>query len=218
MKLKFFLVTFFLLLSNTTSSNIVSKEIEGAKTTIIDTFLATKYILSNPKTVKNKIDEALTNIENECCEENFEYKNDINEIKNNLQNCLQEKCQNFILPVYNKDKPPLKVVVLTQINLLDDLFIENEKQKYENLTLKIEQNKNQEIIQKEKNIEKVKQQLAKVENENKKLKITVDKMLLNYQKKINTLKDQNEKLTENFNIVYEAHSKLKQKKLDKQLK
>ena len=47
-----------------------------------------------------------------------------------------------MLPLYKKDKPPLKVVVLKQIVLLDDLIIENEKQKYENLLNQLEQDKN----------------------------------------------------------------------------
>lgn len=43
-------------------------------------------------------------------------------------------------------------------------------------------------------------------------------MLLNYEKKISKLEEENKNLTENFNIVFEAHSKNKQKKLEKELK
>ena len=43
-------------------------------------------------------------------------------------------------------------------------------------------------------------------------------MLVNYQKKINNLEKENKRLSQNFNIVFEAHSKNKQKKLEKELK
>ena len=43
-------------------------------------------------------------------------------------------------------------------------------------------------------------------------------MLVNYQDKIKKLKKENERIKENFNYVFEAHSKNKQKKLEKDLK
>ena len=57
-----------------------------------------------------------------------------------------------------------------------------------------------------------------MEEKNIKLKQTVDKMLSKYQKKISKLEEENKKLSENFNIVFQAHSKNKQKKLEKELK
>ena len=65
----------------------------------------------------------------------------------------------------------------------------------------------------EKNIQIVKDQLLQKEKENVKLKKTVNKMLKNYQKKISALKKEKLALEENFNLVFEAHSKAKQKKL-----
>jgi hypothetical protein len=212
-----FFLSFFLLITNA-FSNILNKEIEGAKTTVKDTALVTKYIFTNPITVKKRINVALARIENECCEENFQYLNDIKDIQENLQNCLNKKCQNFMLPLYKKDKPPLKVVVLKQIVLLDDLIIENEKQKYENLLNQLEQDKNKLKIENENDINLVKKQFEELKKENIKLKQTVDKMLVNYQDKIKKLKKENERIKENFNYVFEAHSKNKQKKLEKDLK
>ena len=43
-------------------------------------------------------------------------------------------------------------------------------------------------------------------------------MHINYQKKIAELKKENENLQNNFDIVFEAHSKNNQKKLSEQLK
>ena len=43
-------------------------------------------------------------------------------------------------------------------------------------------------------------------------------MLSNYQKKISKLKKENETLSENFNLVFNEHSKNKQKKLQEKLK
>ena len=109
--------SYFFILTTSVFSNILNKEIEEAKSTVKDTALVTKYIFTNPITVKKRINVALARIENECCEENFQYLNDIKDIQENLQNCLNKKCQNFMLPLYKKDKPPLKVVVLKQIVL-----------------------------------------------------------------------------------------------------
>ena len=64
----------------------------------------------------------------------FQYfSQDIDQIKNTLESCLNKKCQNFMLPLYNKKKPPAKLIALRQVRLIDDLLIENEKQKYQNM-------------------------------------------------------------------------------------
>lgn len=207
----------FLLIKNSFAS-VINQEVEAAKSTIKDTALATKYIFTNPITAKKRIDDALARIESECCEDNFEYISEIKEIKESLLNCLEKKCQNFILPIYKKEKPPLKVVVLKQIVVLDDLFIENDKQKYENLVQQLEKDKNKQKIKNENDIKIVKEQVKNLEKENIKLKSTVDKMLSSYQKKIKDLKTENKRLTDNFNTVFEAHSKNKQKKLKETLK
>jgi len=215
----------FLLCVNVQSQDIITKEIDKAKASIVDTALATKYIFTPPKKTKNLIVNAISKLESECCEENFKFKKDVSEIKKNLKDCLDKKCQNFMLPLYSKKKPPAKLVVIRQVKLIDDLLIENEKQKYENLVAAMELDLNnkekkqkESELQNEKNIQTVKNQLLQKEKENEKLKITVNKMLANYQKKITTLKKEKQVLTDNFNLVYEAHSKAKQKKLSEKLK
>ena len=219
------IITLFLFNINAFSEDIITKEINKAKDTIVDTALATKYIFTQPKKAKNLIINAISQLETECCEENFKFKKDVSEIKKNLKTCLDKKCQNFMLPIYSKKKPPAKLVALRQVKLIDDLLIENEKQKYENLVTKMEldlsykeKEQKESELQNEKNIQTVKNQLLQKEKENEKLKITVNKMLSNYQKKISTLKQEKQILTDNFNLVYEAHSKIKQKKLSEKLK
>ena len=64
----------------------------------------------------------------------------------------------------------------------------------------------------------LKNQLLKKQKENEKLKNTVNKMLINYQKKISNLKKEKQILEDNFTLVYEAHSKSTKKKLSEKLK
>lgn len=178
---------------------------------------STKMILTPPSIAKKKIIKAIEEIEQSCCEDSFLEKEKIFKIRNNLQTCMDKKCYNFMLPLYVEKKPPAKLVALRNLNILEDLLISHDKHKYDNLINKLD-SKKKENIDNEKNINVVKEKLATLEKENKKLKKTVDKMLLNYEKKISKLEEENKNLTENFNIVFEAHSKNKQKKLEKELK
>ena len=222
-----FLTTFMLFLFNINafSQDIITKSILGAKDTLVDTAIITKYIFTPPKKAKKLITSAIKKLNSECCEENFQYKKDVAEIKNNLKACLDKKCQNFMLPLYSKKKPPAKAIALKQVKLIDDLLIENEKQKYQNLVTKMEldltekeKNQKKAKIENEKDIQSVKNQLLNKEKENEKLKKTVNKMLANYQKKFLDLKKENQILEDNLNLVFEAHSKSKQKKLSEQFK
>jgi len=178
---------------------------------------STKMILTPPSIAKKIIIEALEEIERSCCEDSFLEKEKIFKIRNNLQTCMDKKCYNFVLPLYVEKKPPAKLVALRNLNVLEDLLISHDKHKYDNLINKLD-SKKKENIGNEKNINIIKEKLATLDKENINLKKTVDKMLLNYEKKISKLEEENKNLTENFNIVFEAHSKNKQKKLEKELK
>lgn len=178
---------------------------------------STKLILTPPSIAKNKILDAIEEIERSCCESGFSEQDKIIEIKKILQNCIDKKCYSFLLPLYIEKKPPAKLVSLRQLDSLDDLLISHDKYKYDNLVNKLNSKEN-EKIENEKNIDVVKNKLAALEKENANLKKTVDKMLLNYEKKILKLEEENKNISENFNIVFEAHSKNKQKKLEKELK
>ncbi|MDA9853529.1 hypothetical protein N9C36_05185 [Candidatus Pelagibacter sp.] len=222
-----FLTTLALLFFNISafSEDIVTKEINKTKKSLINTATTTKYILTPPKSAKKIIEDSIAKIQAECCEENFKYQKDLNEIKSNLEDCINKKCQNYMIPLFNVKKPPAKVLVLRQVELIDDLLMENEKQKYENLVSQMEldlgqkeKDQKKSMLKKEKNIESVKNQLLQIENENEKLKKTVNRMLTNYQKKISDLKKEKQILEDNFALVYEAHSKSKKKKLSEKLK
>ena len=178
---------------------------------------STKMILTPPSIAKKIIIEALEEIERSCCEDSFLEKEKIFKIRNNLQTCMDKKCYNFVLPLYVEKKPPAKLVALRNLNVLEDLLISHDKHKYDNLINKLD-SKKKENIGNEKNINIIKEKLATLDKENINLKKTVDKMLLNYEKKISKLEEENKNLTEQFNIVFEAHSKNKQKKLEKELK
>tara|TARA_B100001057_G_scaffold499520_1_gene610520 strand:+ start:378 stop:1019 length:642 start_codon:yes stop_codon:yes gene_type:complete len=178
---------------------------------------STKMILTPPSIAKKKIISAIEEIDRSCCDDSFLEKDRIIEIKKNLQNCVDKKCYSFLLPLYIEKKPPAKLVALRQLNTLDDLLIAHDKHKYNNLINKLD-SKKKENIDNEKNINVVKEKLTALEKENINLKKTVDKMLLNYEKKISKLEEENKNISENFNIVFEAHSKNKQKKLEKELK
>lgn len=214
-----FLTTFtlFLFSINAFSQDIITKEINKVKDSLADTANASKHILTPPKTAKIKIEKSLSKINSECCAENFKYKKDLFKIKDTFENCLNKKCQNYMIPLFSIKKPPLKIIALRQIDLVDTLLLENEKQKYENLVLQIDLDSKNNEMKNEKNIQIVKDQLLQKEKENVKLKKTVNKMLKNYQKKISALKKEKLALEENFNLVFEAHSKAKQKKLSKKL-
>ena len=209
--------TLFLFSINAFSEDIITKEINKVKDSLAKTTNASKYILTPPKTAKNKIEKSLSKINSECCAENFKYKKDLFKIKDTFENCLNKKCQNYMIPIFNKKKNLIKFNALIQIDLVDILLLENEKQKYENLVLQIDLDSKNNEMKNEKNIQIVKDQLLQKEKENVKLKKTVNKMLKNYQKKISALKKEKLALEENFNLVFEAHSKAKQKKLAEKL-
>ena len=205
---------FFLIIFNT---NLYANT-DKTKEFFLDRTKATKLLLTPPNIVKKKISDAFLKIENECCEDNFKKTAKINEIKNNLQKCLDKKCHAFVLPIYSKKKLPFKLIVMRQMDELDDLIIENDEQRYQNLMTKLSSEKDELKLKNEKDIEKVKKKVIDLEEKNIKLKQTVDKMLSKYQKKISKLEMENKKLSENFDIVFQAHSKNKQKKLEKELK
>ena len=175
--------------------------IEKGKNTVVKNFNATKYILTPPKVAFKKIKNSLDQINNQCCEENFEQINELMKIKKDFEKCINKKCYKYILPVYNPFKPPLKVLVLSKLDIIDDFLLDNEKTKYDNI-IKSEQLENE-------------QDISKYKKKNKKLKKTVDQMLKNYQKRILTLKEKNKILGDNFDLAYEMLSKPNRKKLDK---
>lgn len=162
------------------------------------------------KLIKDSIDK----INNDCCEANFVMQRRIDEIKNNLEKCLLEKCYDSYKIIFTLPNP--KITALKQTDEVNTLLIENDKQKYENIS-KQNEIENQIKLQKtqnEKNIQVLKATINEMSKENNKLKKTVDKMLLNYQKKIINLENENKKLKNKFNTAYEMLPKRNKKKID----
>ena len=205
----FFLTTVFNYQSNAENSDLKKKTSLRVE--------STKMILTPPTVAKKRIVSALEEIERSCCEDSFLEKEKIFEIKNNLQTCIDKRCYSFLLPLYVEKKPPAKLVALRNLNVLEDLLIAHDKHKYDNLIGKLNL-KQKENLENEKDINVIRNKLNELENKNIKLKKTVDKMLINYEKKIKKLKKENEILSDNFNLVFKEHSKNKQKKLEKELK
>ena len=210
---------------NSSFANIIGNEINKVKNSVGNTAMNTKYALTPSKKAKSLIEDSLSKLNSECCEENFKYRKEVMEIKNIFEQCLNSKCYKFMLPIVNSKKPPKKVLALRRISLVNELILENENQKYQDLIyqMKLDQSeedkqKSRNKIQNEKNIQLIKTQLLEKENENEKLKSTVNKMLINYQKKISQLKKEKQTLQNNFDIVFDAHSKNNQKKLSEKLK
>ena len=201
MNLKSLLLYLTILCFFLTKTLFAESVIEKSKNTVVKNFNATKYILTPPKVAFKKIKNSLDQINNQCCEENFEQINELMKIKKDFEKCINKKCYKYILPVYNPFKPPLKVLVLSKLDIIDDFLLDNEKTKYDNI-IKSEQLENE-------------QDISKYKKKNKKLKKTVDQMLKNYQKRILILKEKNKILGDNFDLAYEMLSKPNRKKLDK---
>jgi len=176
-------------------------------------FANTKLVLIPKNRARQLIVDAIESIENKCCDENFPKKSEAIEIKNILQECLENKCENFMVPVYNKKKPPAKILALKLVDKVDDIILENESYKYNQLSKKFEESRLKKL-KNEKDVEILKSNIEELENENKKLKQTVDKMLKNYQTKIIKLEKQNKELQEDFGKAYGMLSKPKQRKFN----
>jgi len=177
-------------------------------------FENTKFILTPARKTKKIFQQNLDKIKNECCEENFQNFKEVEEIKNILQDCLNEKCEKYMFPIFNPKKPPKKLVGFRLINKIDDLILENEKFKYNKLTKKLDINQS-ERLKNEKDVNILKKSLKEIEIENKNLRKTVDKMLIKYESKISKLEKSNEELQNDFQKAYDMLSKSKQKKFDK---
>ena len=211
------IITVFFLF-NISNANTVTNEVTKAKEALKDTISAQKYIYRSSKKSKKQIQDGIKKIETECCELNFNQVDEINKIKSNLEKCLNDECHKYNMGFFNRKKPPLKLIVLRELELIDDILMANEKQKYDNLITEQKDQQRSVLLENEKDIEVFKNNLKDSENENLKLKKTVNKMLIKYQKKISELEKKNLILEENFSLVFEAHSKTKQKKLKEELK
>ena len=178
-----------------------------------------KFMIIVPSKSLSLIEEGIDKINQNCCEDNFNKKDEVMEIKNILEKCLSDKCHENTMPIYFKKIPPLKAIAMRELTQIDNLISENEKVKYANISLKAK--RSEELIlknsQAQTSVEELKLSLKKMSNDNDKLRKKIDIMNVKYVKTIEELKKNNKKLNDKFDIAYEMHSSSKKKKLDKLL-
>ena len=176
-----------------------------------------KFMMINPQKSLKLIEVGIDEIIQNCCEDNFNKKNEITEIKNNLEKCLVDKCHENTMAIYFKKEPPPKAIVMRQLGKIDDLILENEKLRLKNISSKLK--KAEELTlknsQNENDIKKLKLSLKQMSKDNNELRQKIDMMIAKYIKKIDSLKKDNDNLNDKFNTSYELLSPSKKKKLDK---
>lgn len=178
-----------------------------------------KFMIITPIKSLSLIEGGIDKINQNCCEDNFDKKDKIMEIKNILEKCLSDKCHENTMPIYFKKIPPFKAIAMRELTQIDNLILENEKVKYANISLKAK--RSEELLlknsQTQTSVEELKLSLKKMSNDNDKLRKKIDIMIVKYMKTIEELKKNNKKLNDKFDIAYEMHSSSKKKKLDKLL-
>ena len=207
---RLFLTVFLILFLNTQLKS------EEAKVDVIDLlnlgqqFENTKIMLTSIKKTNSILKASIAKIEAECCDKDFSKKEEAADIKSIMQDCLDTNCGKNMFPIVNKKKPPAKLIALKLIDKVDDLILENQNFRYEQLSKKLDLIHTKKIENDE--------NLNELEKENIKLKDTVDKMLKNYQNKITKLEEENKKLTIKYEEAFNMLPPFKQKKLKEMAK
>ena len=181
---------------------------------ILDKFKkATRFATVKDKTVKKESEEIISRISSECCNKNFKERNQLLEIETFLKKCLDDKCYVALTNIQQSGKPK-KLIAIQNIEIAKELLIQNQKlnlskesEETENLISQLKEQKNLSKEQKE--------QLEKVNKSNEQLKDKIEKMLSNYDKRINDLEKQIKILEEENNKLFSELPKYKQKKFKK---
>ena len=203
----------FLVVAVILSSNAFAEDTTTEKTKVY--LLDQKLLLTPPKKIEKMMNESLEKIASECCEVNFEKKDRVEKIKENFNDCLSKECHKKLILFYVKK--PQKLNVIHQVKEIEDLLLENERQKFANMLANMEESSNKKINLKEKDIEKVKESLKELNKENLKLKEQVEKMLKNYETKISKLEEENNNLKNANEKIFNMLPKHKQKKVQEEL-
>ena len=164
-----------------------------------------KYLMTPPKKTKSIFISTINKINDECCEDDYPKKSRLEQIKLTLEDCLNTKCENRLIPIFDPKNQPKKIISFKMNDEVDDLILDHENFKFNKLSLKMESGLSSEAQKNE--------TIKKFEKENKKLKKTVDKMLKNYQNKISKLEEENKKLTIKYEEAFNMLPPFKQKKL-----
>lgn len=158
-----------------------------------------KYLLTPPKKTIKIFQTSINKINAECCDDDFPNKNRLEDIRKTLEKCLTTNCEKKLIPIYSSKNPPLKLVAFKMNNEVNDLLLEHGNFKYDKISKRLSSQTSE---------------TSDKDQEIKKLKETVDKMLKNYQVKISNLEKENKELSENFDKAYKMLPKVKQKKFD----
>ena len=158
-----------------------------------------KIVKNTPKKTLLMIETSLSEIRDELTDESFKEYDQIENIKKNLEKCLEEKCYNFMKLAYQKK--PLKLEVLENIETLEKLSIQ-----YNKFASKKEESENKRNLAKKDDYEKV---LA----ENQKLRKRMEKVMISYDKRIKTLEDENNELEKKNKELFDMLAPYKKRKL-----
>ncbi len=173
--------------------------------TIVDTIKKTsRFGTVKDKVVKKESEIIIDKINNECCNEKFEKKSELLEIKSFLEQCLSKKCYVGIKAILRSGKPQ-KLVAIEKIDKAKQLLVENEK-----FALLKENDDFEKILAEKKDKE---EQLKQLKKANEKLKNKIEKMLSSYDERIAELEEQIKTLEEKNKKLVSELPKYKQKKL-----
>ena len=170
------------------------------------------------KKMRMILNNTVDQISNDCCENNFEDKEKLLQIKTDLINCLNsedKKCFKSFLVYIIK---PEKLIVLEKVEESKKLLLKNKRLRYDNELLKQEQEeelalKKQQASQ---DYDKLKEAYDLLKDNNNMLKKRIESMLESYDKRIIELEEANAKLKEEYSKVFEMLPKYQKKKLLKE--
>ena len=170
------------------------------------------------KKMRMILNDTVDQISNDCCENNFEDKEKLLQIKTDLINCLNsedKKCFKSFLVYIIK---PEKLIVLEKVEESKKLLLKNKRLRYDNELLKQEQEEELALKKQQTSQDygKLKEAYDLLDDNNNKLKKRIESMLESYDKRIIELEEANAKLKEEYSKVFEMLPKYQKKKLLKE--
>ena len=180
-----------------------------------------KKLQMSEKKMRPLLNETFDKISEECCENNFEGRERLLEIKDNIEKCLNssdKKCFRRLI-VYNPlIKKPVKLLLLESVDESKELLLKNSRLRHDNQLVK----ESTEITEAKQNIaddyNKLKEAYDILEKNNNDLKKRIEIMLKSYDSRIVELEEDNAKIKEEYSKAYEMLPKYKQKQLQKESK
>ena len=180
-----------------------------------------KKLKMSEEKMRPLLNETFNQISEECCENNFEGRERLLEIKDNIEKCLNSSDKNCFrrLIVYNPlVKKPVKLLLLESVDESKELLLKNSRLRHDNQSVK----ESTEIDEAKQNISddynKLKEAYDILEKNNNDLKRRIEIMLKSYDSRIAKLEEDNAKTKEEYLKAYEMLPKYKQQELQKETK